>query len=42
MEYQLKMDEDEQYSKRNFLIITEVKEQEGDGVVMEWLWTFSR
>ena len=27
-EYQLKMDEDEQYSKRNCLIITRVKEQE--------------
>ena len=38
MEYQLKMDEDEQYSKRNCLIITEVNEQEGedtDGVVLD-------
>ena len=30
MEYQLKMDGAEQYSKRNCLIITGVKEQEGE------------
>ena len=30
MEYQLKMDENEQYSKRNCLIITGVKVHEGE------------